>query len=217
MRVRSAAISVVVLGVLAGAVPAYAGPPLLCHPFDIGDARSLPWDGTRTWWQGRAGYDIQHLVSDTEALLTPSMPVVVRMETLRRASLYASQDPTVARNLLERLTTRARDSESAGTPDALAYLDAAYVTGALHEIIYLEKSPEFKERAAGLRDLVKNADGYALIQRSLALRPDDAGLHFAAALIAADNNRHAYAEHAARARAGVDRDALLARNIQHVS
>jgi hypothetical protein len=24
---------------------ALAGPPLLCHPFEIGNARSLPWSG----------------------------------------------------------------------------------------------------------------------------------------------------------------------------
>ncbi len=29
--------------------PAFAGPPLLCHPFDIGSSRSLPWDGSSSW------------------------------------------------------------------------------------------------------------------------------------------------------------------------
>ena len=52
----------------------------------------LPWDGTNAWWQGRADYNLQNLVADTEALLTPSTPVIVRMETLRRAALYASLD-----------------------------------------------------------------------------------------------------------------------------
>ena len=55
-----------------------AGPPLLCHPFDIGDARSLPWDGTRAFWQGRADYRLENLAADTEALgLMPSTPVIV--------------------------------------------------------------------------------------------------------------------------------------------
>ena len=79
------------LAALALAAPALAGPPLLCHPFNIGDARSLPWDGTRAFWQGRADYRLENLAADTEALLTPSTPVIVRMETLRRAALYAER------------------------------------------------------------------------------------------------------------------------------
>ena len=82
---RAACFALVAL--LGVAAPALAGPPLLCHPFDIGSARSLPWDGTNAWWQGRADYNLQNLVADTEAILSPSTPVIVRMETLRRAAL----------------------------------------------------------------------------------------------------------------------------------
>ena len=53
---------------LAVATPALAGPPLLCHPFDIGTAKSLPWDGKAGWSQGRADYPIKQLVADTEAI-----------------------------------------------------------------------------------------------------------------------------------------------------
>ena len=81
---------------LTVATPALAGPPLLCHPFDIGAAKSLPWDGKAGWSQGRADYPLKQLVADTEAILQPGTPVIVRMETLRRAAIYASQDPTVA-------------------------------------------------------------------------------------------------------------------------
>src|SRR6187401_895080 len=133
---------------LGTAVPSFAGPPLLCHPFDIGSARSLPWDGTNAWWQGRADYNLQNLVADTEALLTPATPVIVRMETLRRAALYASTDPKVANGLLKRLISRAEASEEAGRPDALAYLDAAYLAGAFNELTMLAKSKEWESRAA---------------------------------------------------------------------
>src|SRR4051794_12294957 len=105
---RTAALTLV--AVLGSAVPALAGPPLLCHPFDIGSARSLPWDGSSSWWQGKSGYSLQNLVADTEALLTPSTPVIVRMETLRRAALYASLDGKVAAALLSALTARANAS-----------------------------------------------------------------------------------------------------------
>ncbi len=216
MRVRTAAISTFVLGAVLMASPALAGPPLLCHPFDIGQARSLPWDGTRSWYQGQAGYDIRHLVSETEALLTPSTPVIVRMETLRRAVIYASQDRATAGTLMGRMTERARASEATGHPDPLAFLDAAYVTEALREVSMLGQMSEFHDRAAALAGIAGPGDGYALIQKSLLQRPDDPTLHFAAALIGSEN-RQTYAAHATKARAGAERNALLARNIQHVS
>jgi hypothetical protein len=207
----------VLLAALGAASPAMAGPPLLCHPYDIGDARSLPWDGAGAWWHGQSGYDPSHLVADTTALLTPSTPVVVRMETLRRAVIYASPDPKVAQALLQTFTERARAAEQSGRADALAYLDAAYVSGAFREMVLVGESPEGRARAAGARTLTLDGTEYTLIQKALALRPDDATIHFAAALIAADTNRAAYAAHAAKARAGVSRDRLLARNIDHVS
>jgi len=207
----------VLLAALGAASPAMAGPPLLCHPYDIGDARSLPWDGAGAWWHGQSGYDLSHLVTDTTALLTPSTPVVVRMETLRRAVIYASPDPKVAQALLQTFTDRARTAEQSGRADALAYLDAAYVSGAFREMVLVGESPEGRARAAGARTLTLDGTEYTLIQKALALRPDDATIHFAAALIAADTNRAAYAAHAAKARAGVSRDRLLARNIDHVS
>ena len=169
------------------------------------------------WSNGLPGYDIQHVVADTEALLTPSTPVIVRMETLRRAALYASQDAKVASALLDRMLNRARSAEAAGHPDAMAFLDAAYVSEAFREIAMLGDSSQFRARAAAVRPLVENGRGYSLIERSLTLRPNDAALHFAAALIAADNNRAAYTDHAAKAKAGAASDPLLTRNIDHVS
>ena len=111
------------LSAVAAPAPALAGHCApLCRSFAIGDARSLPW-GT-AWWQGRPDYNLANLVSDAEALLVPSTPVVVRMETIRRASLYASRDRKVAERLLSTLMTRARNAEQAGRPDALAFFDA---------------------------------------------------------------------------------------------
>jgi hypothetical protein len=215
MRIRSVSVALLVAGALGIASPALAGPPLLCHPYDIGDARSLPWGGS--WSDGSTNYNVQDVVSDTEGLLTSDTPVIVRMETLRRAALYASRDVDVARSLLRTFTERARKSESAGRPDALAFLDAAYLSEALYEITLLSDSTEFRDRAVAMRTLAHAGDGYALIQKSLALQPDNASFHFAAALISAMTNRQAYPRHVAKARAGVGRDTLLARNIQHVS
>jgi len=217
MRVHSLALPVVLVLALASASPALAGPPLLCHPFDIGGAASLPWDGSSSWYHGRSGYDVSHVVADTDALLTPTTPIVVRMETLRRAVIYASGDAKTASALLDHVMDRVRMADAAGKPDALAYLDAAYVNEAMREITWLDQSPEWRTRAAALRPLVKDGAGYALVQKTVELMPNDPCVHFAAALISADKHRDAYAAHAAKARAGASGDPLLARNISHVS
>lgn len=112
---------------------ALAGPPLICWPFQIGDAKSLPWgdaNATKPEYDP-SGYDklnatkndypLTRLVSDTATLLTPQTPVIVRMETLRRAALYAMKDPAVAERLMSHFATRAKSSS-----DALAVFDAGY-------------------------------------------------------------------------------------------
>ena len=210
------------LGIAAAAIvtsstPAFAGPPLLCHPFDIGTARSLPWSGAHSWFDGDPGYRIEKVVADTEGLLTPSTPVVVRMETLRRAAIYASADGAVAARLLDRFVKRAEAPNASGQPDALHLLDAAYIAGAYREMAMLGRDSFWAPRAAGLRAALGNTKDAALIGRSVAARPDDPGIRFAAALILADSDRQAYREHAEKARAGASRDELLARNIKHVS
>jgi len=211
---RAACFALVAL--LGVAAPALAGPPLLCHPFDIGSARSLPWDGTTAWWQGRADYHLQNLVADTEAILTPSTPVIVRMETLRRAALYASLDGKVAARLLSSVATRAH----AGAQDAAsasALFDAGYLTETYRQIAVLRGERQFADRARTIAGVIGQADGTAMINRAITLRPDDASLRFAAALVAATADRTAYRDHAARARKGAAEDALLARNIDKLS
>src|SRR5262245_9265961 len=155
----------VLIASLAIAAPALAGPPLLCHPFDIGNAKSLPWVGEKSWDEGQPGYKLDQLVADTEALLTPSTPVIVRMETLRRAALYASTDARVASVLIKRLITRAEAAEMAGRPDALAYLDAAYLAGAFNEITMMDRAKEWQQRSANAREVKGTLDAYGLITK----------------------------------------------------
>ena len=205
--------TVVLATALVPARSAEAGPPLLCHPFDIGTAASLPWNGQSSWFDGQATYPLHRLVADTEALLTPSTPVIVRMETLRRAAIYASRDPQVAAALLERLSAKTHESRTA---DALALLDVAYATEALRQVAMIGGITGYKDRAGAIRDLVRDRDGWRHMRAGLAARPDDPALQFAAALIASDKDRTAYLEHARRARAGASVDALLARNLQHI-
>ena len=214
-RFRSVAVA---LTVVCLAVPAVAGPPLLCNPFDIGAADSLPWDGSKAFWQGRADYRIANVVADTEALLTPAVPVIVRMETLRRAAIYASADGEVAARLHSRLEAKMRQAEASGRPDALAMFDFAYLTETYRQIAELDRyMGEFRGRSPALRRIIANADGYALVTRSLALRADDPSMEFAAALMRGRRDDGAFRMHAAKAIAGAGRDPLLARNIGQIS
>src|SRR5208337_5181279 len=112
---------------------AQAGPPLICHHIEIGQAKTLPavdWD-----WKGSGGYDLKNLTRDTLAILDSGAPVLVRMETLRRATIYARQDPQAAKELLTRLQARAANSDATGHPEALAWFDAGYLIEAYKQWI----------------------------------------------------------------------------------
>jgi hypothetical protein len=180
---------------------ALAGPPLVCRPFDIGDSTSLPWTHDNGWRGERADYDVTHLTRDTVALLTPTTPIMVRMETLRRAAVYASHDPRVANDLLTTVMARARKAD-----DVLALFDAGYLAET-----YKQLGPISPNVAA----LAASIDGYDMVRRSLTARKDPA-IEFAAALMT-NWKGDAHAQHAERARAGIKADQLLARNIEQLN
>ena len=105
--VRALVLTFAVAGV---AHPVFAGPPLLCHPFHTGAAGEalLPWAGTAGWNSPDPRYDVKNLVADTTRLLTPHAPVLVRMENIRRAAIYASRDNRLMTDLLKALNSRAQ-------------------------------------------------------------------------------------------------------------
>jgi hypothetical protein len=193
------------------AAPALAGPPLLCHPFDIGAAQSLPWDGTRGWSHGRSDYAVANLVADTQRIVQPDTPVVVRMETVRRAAIYASQDPAVTTALLDALGSPARAAR-----DPLAPLDVAYAIEALHQITMLGPRSEFAGRVAGINSVLAGRNTAPFIEAATKARPSDPAVSFAAAMILMGTDKDAYRVHAARARAGASQDALVSKNLDHL-
>jgi len=200
--------------VLCFASVAQAGPPLICHTIEIGQAKSLPWVSHNWNLSGSENYDTKYLVRDTLEILAPSTPVLVRMETLRRATLYARRDPIAAKELLARLHARATSAESSGHPDALAWFDAGYLAETYKQWIgqsWMRVSKEEQNPAAGV-------DGYALVKKALALRgpsqnEDDAQMEFAAALITLSGPADEHRQHAQKAIAGAKTDPLLAQNL----
>jgi len=173
-RLLSASLAVLVLAPAA----VQAGPPLICHPVDIGGAPSLPWGSGPGWNTPQSGYDHTRLVTDTLALLTPSAPIRVRMETLRRATVYAMDDPNRGRELLARLEERARDA-GFGKGGALALFDAGYLIEAYKQA-----------RIITGRDIVDpTRDGEAMVREARQRRDKDVDMAYAAELIASGKPR----------------------------
>ncbi len=197
-------IAAATLAVLVCAPSAFAGPPLVCHPLDIGTAASLPWQSNGKDWRGtRADYDVSRLTADTLAALTPGRPVIVRMETLRRAAIYATADTAVARSLLDALMARARAQGEERT--AVALFDAGYL---------VETYKQLAPVSAGTATLAADIDGYRMVKDSLSMTHGDPSIEFAAALITAGySGENAYHEHLRNAKAKMKADQLLARNV----
>jgi len=182
---------------------AWAGPPLLCWPFDIEGERSLPF-GQGGWRAGSPDYDIRNLVEDTLGLLTPETPVIVRMETLRRATVYALKDKSAGEELRARLEARVRLAEASGQPDALAVFDFGYLLGA-----YSQTGRHIGTTLPG-----DGSEGYRLVKKAIELRGKDAEMELAAAIMSVDSLwKRTKREHLERALAGARPGSLLARNL----
>lgn len=181
---------------------ALAGPPLICWPFQIGDAKSLPWGGTG-WHDASRDYDLRHLTDDTLALLGPHVPVLVRMETLRRATVYAMRDSGVANDLLARIKSRALATDAKRRPEALALFDLGYLAEAFKQTSHISK------RISAAHGM----DGYALVVKAIGLRGGDADMEFAAALMTIEHRHPAHQRHFERAVSGAAAGSLLARNL----
>lgn len=190
------------LALCLAASPAWAGPPLICHAFDIGNAKSLPWVSHDWNLTGGESYDTGELSKDTVALLDASRVTLVHMETLRRAALYARKDASAAKQLLLTLTARAEAAERSAQPDALAIFDAGYLTEAYKQWL-----------GEGAQNPANGLDGYVQVKKALRHRGGDAQMEFAAALITLRGPDADRQEHAQKAIAGAKTDELLARNL----
>src|SRR6266513_2827697 len=207
--VRSSRFGVLLATLLCLATLAEAGPPLICHSVEIGPAKSLPWISHDWNLSGGETYDTKNLVRDTLEILAPDTPVLVRMETLRRATLYARKDPLAAKELLARLHARATSAESSGRPDALAWFDVGYLAEAYKQWIgqsWMKVSNDEQNPAAGV-------DGYALVKKAIGLRGSDPQMEFAAALITFSGPQEEHRQHSLNAIAGARIDPLLAPNL----
>src|SRR5215475_11233345 len=215
---RSVSSILITAGLLLALVrPAPAGPVLICKNYEIGAAKSLPWGGN-DWRSVKSDYDINRLVEDTTALLTPDMPVIARMETLRRAVIYAAwarvdrevnytkRNDNAAPELLSRLMGKSKEStlqSAARKPDPMKMFDAGF---------FLESWKQAYVEGSGKKPA--DFDGYPMVKQAIAFRGNDPEMEFAAALITSiRSDKAASRAHLQKAIAGAPEGSLLARNI----
>jgi hypothetical protein len=198
-------ISSTLLGLLGAAAfpaaPAHAGPPNICHPTDIGDARSLPFGNGPFEPGSLAAADVP---ARTLEILDQSDDTLVHMETLRRAWVYlwekGDQDTRRVQGLLDRLKDRVLEAEAADATEgrrALAWFDYGYLLGICAE-------GGFDAGRAGAPYLEKAAR----------LAPQDARLRFGVAKGVFMEDQPAFYRHLHAAASGGAADALLAKNVR---
>jgi hypothetical protein len=210
-RVLTAVVALGVVLSLARAVE--AGPPLICHSFDAGNASLLPWARGQGWNTPDRNYDVQRLTADTMRLLSPDAPILARMENLRRATIYAAQDRRVAAELLAAVLAQALTASAAGSRDALPWFDAGYLIESYRQAssIYKWDMLSATEKTSWtIRSEPQNLDGYRFVQKALELSRSNAEMEYAASLM---KEGAASAEHRRRAAAGAPAGSLLARNL----
>jgi hypothetical protein len=202
-----AVLAAVLAAVLFAPTLAFAGPPLICHPYSIGSAKSLP--GGTSGHGVSSSYDRKTLVPDTLELLTPSTPIIVRMETLRRAAIYATagmrgwdrksggyttEDRALSAALLEKL--RERSQSATDTTRALALFDLGFYSETLKQT-----------------GIDPTLDGYALLVKAAELRGNDPEIQFALAVASIRSNPAQQAGHLAKAREAAAQNPALATNL----
>ena len=189
-----------IVAVLGFTTVAFAGPPLICHAIEIGQANSLP-SVDLNFHKGETSYDLKNLTRDTLAILDSKPSVLVRMETLRRATIYARQDPQAARELITRLQARATKAEG-GNMGALAWFDLGYLAEAYKQWM-----------RNGEPNPARGLDGYAWVKKAIHLRGSDSEMELAAALITLTGPEGEHRDHVEKAIAGAKSDPLLAQNL----
>jgi hypothetical protein len=184
MMIRRTALPKLLVVMLTGAACALAGPPLICEKFDIGNAKSLPWKGGADWEGADPSYNVSHLSEETLALLTPSMPIRARMETLRRAAIYATRESGLADQLTARLLARTADAAATGKTEPLAWFDAGYFVETVRQASFIYRynmlSPAEKT-AWKIRGDQPALDGYPWVQKAMQLGGKD--MAYAASLM----------------------------------
>lgn len=207
-------ITCVLMSTVLCPIPAVAGPPLLCHEIEIGESASLPW-GDGVWSNDQIKLSETEFVSQTLDFLSPAVPVLTRMETMRRAAIQASETRGTAALILKVLRERARDQGTDGQPSPHALFDYGYMIAVcvqMNEVTdYNARGLSGKTRKA--LEIPEGTDPYALVKRASELSDHDPQMEFALALMTLYPAGAAHQMHLQRAVRGAADGSLLAINL----
>lgn len=196
-RIRVVAIAMA--GLLA---PAFAGPPMVCVPFEC-EGQLLDENPRHP--------SADKLQAECIRVLDDSSTVIQRMENLRRAAVIASRTDGAPEAVFSSLSWRALSAEASG--DTRAYADALFDAG-----YFAATLANLGVRIDGSPGAAKGIEGYAWMRRAIALANDDPSMHFGAALAAhpamRDSKRDLFDYHISRAAAGAQQDPVLAKNLE---
>lgn len=184
---------------------AFAGPPLICHTYDIGNAKSLPWISHNWNLSGNESYDTNNLAADTFSILDSDPTVLVHMETLRRAALYGQKNPEALKQFFTKMISRTNASDSNAMAASLAFFDLGYFTATLAQLHWIYK--DFANPA-------QSFDAKILVDKAIHLRGNDPQMEFGAALIALDGPADEHCTHAQKAVAGAESDPARPQSIR---
>jgi hypothetical protein len=173
---------------------------MICHSYSIGTDTSLPWGDATSWNSPDPKYDAANLTNDTLAVLDSGKPLLTRMETLRRAAVYASKDMAAGLALANRLTARALAAEVKGHNDSLALFDAGYFVESMKQLAHLTRTALFSP-----------IDGYDWAKRSVPGLQEKLTAEYALGLMQAATTWPNV--HMERAIMGAQEGSLLAQNL----
>ena len=198
---------VAIAAVVFFATPALAGPPLICHPFEVEGGKLIAWGTGSGWNTPDRSYDIKKLVADTNAVLTADSPILTRMENMRRATIYAMRDPQIAQALLKSVTTRALGTST----DSLAWFDAGYLIESYKQAVAIRDKGNAELRAWAEVDETIKVDGYNWVKKAMSMAASpSAEMEFAASLMTQGSLATA---HRAKAIAAAPKNSVLSRNL----
>ncbi|MCH8823994.1 MAG: hypothetical protein IH984_10840 [Planctomycetes bacterium] len=191
------------VGFIVAISSTYAGPPAICHPVDIGNAKSIPWGDSA--FDKKRGYSKSEVIDDTVNILNNSHSALVHMETLRRATLYLDRNTKQATTLLAKLMAKTLDSETKQNANALAWFDAGYLAQCYDQL--------------GIdTDVICGKDqgviGYAWIKKAIAINENDAQLQFGAAMVTVLSGIKEHHEHSTRVKQLAKADSLVMKNLE---
>lgn len=204
-----------VLAFALAASAAVAGPPILCNPIDIANAKTLPMGSGPLECDG--GLTAAKAVDQAIVILKSDPSTLVHMETLRRATVYVAKDKPTAKDLLARVMAIALDAQTAKDDQrsAAALFDAGFLAACYHEMnVDVGFRPGEGEGIAGYAWIK------AAIDKLPSSAPQRAEMEFGAGLAAhpmdylSPGARALYDAHLKRATEAAKEGSLLAANIK---